>query len=210
MRRRGKLPVLAEVPERRDGGSRPGAQGRAALEGYSRLASALEGSRAVCTTGAARSPVAVGLATAATAEGRRVALLECDLAEPALAGDLGLSPTPGLHDYLREDARPPRIVQPLVLAGPAAGRAVDPLACIVAGEAAASAAGLLVSPRCAHAVEKLRHAYDLVVLLGPALDRDPDALRAVAGLADVAIACGTPREVPKRAPVALAGLVAVE
>ena len=73
-----------------------------------------------------------------------------------------------------------------------------------------SAAELLVSPRCAHAVEKLRHAYDFVVLLGPALDREPDALRAVAGLADVAIACGVPREVPKRPPVALAGLVAVE
>jgi polysaccharide biosynthesis transport protein len=209
MRRRARLPVLAEVPERRDGGARAGAQGRTALEAYSRLARALEGSGAVCTTGSARSAVAVGLATAATAEGRAVALLECDLAEPSLAADLGLSPAPGLHDYLREEAQPPRIVQPLVLAGPAAGRAADPLACIVAGASAASAAELLASARCAHAVEKLRHAYDLVVLSGPALDRDPDALRAVAGLADAAIACGTSREVPRRPPIPLAGLVAV-
>jgi hypothetical protein len=207
--RRRKLPLLAEVPAR-GGSSRAGAQGQVELEAYSRLARTIESAQAVCTTGSARSPVALGLATAATAEGRRVALLECDLAEPALAVALGLSPSPGLHEYLSDEAKPPRIVQPLVLAGPAAGRAAEPLACIVAGEPQQAAATLLASARCAHAVEKLRHAYDLLVLAGPSLDRDRDSLRAVAGLADTTIACGARREPPRRLPVSLAGLVAVE
>jgi len=209
-RRRRKLPLLAEVPARRDGGSRAGAQGRAGLEAYSRLARALESVQAVCTTGSARSSVALGLATAATAEGRRVALLECDLAEPTLAAALGLSPTPGLHEYLSGEAKPPRIVQPLVLAGPAAGRATEPLACIVAGEPESIPAALLASTRCAHAVEKLRHAYDLLVLAGPSLDRDRDSLRVLAALADTTIACGAPKEIPRRLPVSLAGLVVAE
>jgi tyrosine-protein kinase len=210
LRRRSKPPVLAEVPGRRGDGARPGAQGRAALQSYSRLARALDGVDAVCATGSARSPVAVGLATAATAAGRRVALLECDLAEPRLAAALGLSASPGLHEYLAGAAEPPLIVQPLVLAGPASGRATEPLACIVAGEPLSAPASMLASERCAHAVEKLRHAYDLLVLAGPPLDREPDALRAVAGLADAAIACGARRELPRRPPVALAGLAVVE
>jgi Mrp family chromosome partitioning ATPase len=207
--RRRRQAVLAEIPARREDRSRPGAHGRAELEAFSRLARALEGSRAVCATGSARLAVALGLATAATAEGRRVALLECDLATPSLAGALGLSATPGLREYLRGEAEAPQILQPLVLGGPASGRATEPLACIVAGNPEPSPAGLLDSAQCRHAIEKLRRAYDLVVVLAPPLDSDPDSLRAVAGLVEATVVCGAPAEVPKRPPVPLAGLVAV-
>jgi hypothetical protein len=204
---RRKPPVLAEVAVRPEGGSRAGAQGRAELQAYSRLARELGGEPAVCTTGSARASVALGLATAAAAEGQRVALLECDLAEPTLAAVLGLASAPGLHEYLSGTATPPRIVQPLVLAGPASGRATEPLACIVAGEPELAPAALLASARCAHAVEKLRRAYDLLVLAGPGLDRGPDSLRAVSGLVEATIACGSPKEIRRRQPVALTGLV---
>ena len=67
--------------------------------------------------------------------GRRTVLVECDLARPRLAADLGLAPGPGLHEYLRWEAEAAEILQPLVLAGPAAAGAGEPLVCIAAGRA---------------------------------------------------------------------------
>jgi MinD-like ATPase involved in chromosome partitioning or flagellar assembly len=209
-RRRRRPGVLAEVRAPEGDASRPGALGRAGLAAYSRLAAALADSRAVLVSGPAKSAAALGLAAAATAEGRRVALLECDLATPALAGTLGLSPRPGLHEYLREEAEAAQILQPLVLAGPASGRATKPLACIVAGEPTPTPVGLLDSERCDHAIEKLRRAYELLVIDGPPLSEDPDALRALAEHATTTIVCGGRAEIPKRLPLPVAGLVLVD
>jgi Mrp family chromosome partitioning ATPase len=184
-----------------------GALGRGQLDAYAGLATALAGSRVVLATGPARSEVALGLAAAATAQGRRVALLECDLASPALAGLLGLAVNPGLHEYLREEASATEIVQPLVLAGPASGRATEPLACIVAGRPEPEPAALLDSDRCLHATAKLRHAYELLVIGGPPAGPGPGPLRALADQVDTTIACGERRKVPKRLPIPFTGLV---
>ncbi len=82
---------------------------------------------------------------------------------------LGLAETPGLHEYLREDADATEILQSLVLAGPASGGATEPLACIVAGELEPSPVALLDSERCDQAIQNLRRAYDLLVIVGPPL-----------------------------------------
>lgn len=205
--RRGKPPVLAKVPAPTGSVARLGALGRGELEAYSDLALALAGSHAVLTTGPARSEVALGLAAAATAQGRRVALLECDLASPALAGLLGLSATPGLHEYLLGEVEATQILQPLVLAGPASGRAVEPLACIVAGEPEPEPAALLDSDRCIHATGKLRRAYDLLVVNGPAAGPSSGPLRALADQVDTTVVCGEKREIPKHLPIQVTGLV---
>ncbi len=206
--RRSKQSVLAEIPPQKQGASaRLGALGRHQLEAYSGLATALAGSASVLVTGPAKSAVALGLSAAAVAQSRRVALLECDLAAPTLARALGLSAAPGLRDYLLGEVEAAEIVQPLVLAGPASGRATEPLACIVAGDPEPTPVGLLDSERCDHAVEKLRHAYDLLVIDGPPLTEDPDSLRALAELAATTIVCGERREIPKRLPVSATGLV---
>ncbi|HVY77034.1 MAG TPA: hypothetical protein VG898_00830 [Solirubrobacterales bacterium] len=208
LRRRNKQPVLAEVPPRESSSSaRPGALGREQLSAFAGLARELAGSGSVFLTGPARASAALGLAAAATAEGRRVALLECDLAEPALAATLGLADTPGLHEYLREAADATQILQPLVLAGPAAGRATEPLTCIVAGEPEPQPVALLDSERCDHAIERLRRAYDLLVIAGPSLEEDPDSLRALAEHVSATLLCGERREIPKRPPVAATGAV---
>lgn len=207
MRRRRRQTVLAEVPLARRDGGRPGALGRAQLEAYAALAESLRESRSVFVTGPDRSDVALGLAAAATAAGRRVALLECDLAEPALAGRLGLAAAPGLHEYLRGEAEAPELLQPLMLAGPASGEATEPLVCVVAGEPEPAPVALLDSDRCDHAIERLRRSYELLVIAGPALSEDADSLRALAEHADIALAAGDRRAVPKRPPVSLAGLV---
>jgi hypothetical protein len=205
--RRSRHRVLARVPAPSGSATRQGALGRGQLDAYSDLALALTGSRAVLSTGPARSEVALGLAAAATAQGRRVALLECDLASPELAGLLGLATTPGFHEYLREDVGATQILQPLVLAGPASGRAVEPLACIVAGEPEPEPAALLDSDRCLHATGKLRRAYDLLVVAGPAAGPTPGPLRALADQVDTRIVCGGKREIPKRLPIPVDGLV---
>lgn len=205
--RRGRRLVLAEVPASQGAGSRPGALGRPQLEAYSGLAVALAGSRAVLATGPAKSDVALGLAAAASAEGRRVVLLEADLAAPALAGRLGLAAGPGLREYLLGEAEPPQILQSLVLAGPASGRAAEPLTCIAGGAPEPSPAALLDSDRCLHATGKLRRAYDLFVIDGPPAGPDSGPLRALADQVDAIVACGARREIPKRLPVPVAGVV---
>jgi hypothetical protein len=208
MRRRSRQPVLAEIPERRPG-SRPGALNRAELEAFSGLEEALGDARAVLATGPAGSAVALGLAAVAAAGGRRVALVECDLAGPVLAETLGISPAPGLHEYILGKAKPGQILQPLVPAGPASRRASEHLTCVVAGSPAATPAVLLASERCRHAVAMLRRAYDLVVLDGPPLGREESSLEALAGDADATIVCGRRRELPRRPPIAGAGFVVV-
>lgn len=204
LRRRSKQNVLAEIPAG-GGSSRPGALNRAALDACDKLAGSLDGS--VFLTGPARSRVALGIAAAATAQGKRVALLECDLAEPELADMLNLEHAPGLHEYLREEAEPGEILQPLVLAGPASGQATEPLTCIVAGEPEPTPVALLDSERCDLAIERLRRAYDLLVIDGPGLGEDPDTLRALAEHATTTIACGDQGEIPKRLPVDVSGVV---
>ncbi len=206
--RRNKQPVLAEVPLRESSPGRPGALGRAELAVYADLASKLSGKSSVFLTGPARAGAALGLAAAATAAGRRVALLECDLAEPALASMLGLAETPGLHDYLRDRADAKQILQPLVLAGPASGSAVEPLTCIVAGEPEPEPVALLDSERCDHAIERLRRAYDLLVIAGPSLEEETDSLRALGEHVAVTLVCGEPGQIPKRLPIAATGTVA--
>jgi Mrp family chromosome partitioning ATPase len=205
--RRRRRRVLAEIPAPRPASYRPGALDGDRLTAFSRLMSVLTGSRVVLATGPAKSEVALGLATAATAKGARVALLEADLAAPALAAVLGLSPSPGLHEFLLGEARAPQILQALVLAGPASGPAVEPLTCIVAGGSGPASEPLLASERCRHAIGRLRAAYELLVIDGPGLDRGPDAVRELAGLVDTTIVCGGRAEVPRRLPASVAGLV---
>jgi hypothetical protein len=206
LRRRARHPVLAEIPARRGDSSRP-AFGRPELEAFSQLAGALDGSRAVLATGPARSAVALGLATVATAKGSRVALLECDLAAPSLASALGLDPTPGLHEYLRGDADTAQVLQPLTLAGPASGGAGEPLVCVVAGVPEPAPDALLDSDRCDQAIQSLREAYDLLAIVGPSLEKGGDALPALAEHADATVVCGGRGEIPRRLPVPIAGSV---
>src|SRR3954447_20811667 len=126
----------------------------------------MDGRGVVLVTGepASKGPVSIAIATAAAAAGRRVALVECDLASPSLAVALELAPAPGLHEYLRWDAGAAQILQALVLAGPGSAGAEEPLVCVVAGEPTSSGAVLLSAESFRHAVENLRSAYELLIL----------------------------------------------
>jgi Mrp family chromosome partitioning ATPase len=190
---RGKLPVLAEIggPGTSDGGA--WSLVRADLEALSGLERGLDGRRTVAVSGEERLAAALALAAAARARGRRTVLVECDLARPRLAAEVGLAPAPGLHEYLRWEATAPQILQPLLLAGPASRRADEPLVCVVAGREEAEPETLLGLDSFRHAIAKLRTAYELVVLLAPPPDTASGPLEEVGAQADAVLAAVPPK-----------------
>jgi receptor protein-tyrosine kinase len=185
-----RLAVLAEIGAPSSSNGRTWGLRRADLEQLGGVRERLGDRRVVLVTGAeAVTPtVAVALAGVAAAAGGRTALVECDVERPRLAAGLGLSPTPGLHEYLRWEATPADVVQPLAPAGAAAAAEAGPLACVVAGRPGGSARALLGLGSFRHMTAKLRRAYDLVVLLGPPLEGAGGALGIVAEAADCSIA----------------------
>jgi Mrp family chromosome partitioning ATPase len=199
--------VLAEIPPRSSPELRTGTLRRADLEAFDGLLHELGAARVVLLTGngAARREVAVGLATAAVAAGRRTALLECDLVEPWLADALDLAGAPGLHEHLRGTAAVEDVLRPVVLTGPGSARAAEPLVCIVAGRPTAEGPRLLATALLTQALSGLRAAYELVVIAGPPLE-DEHSLRAMFGRVDSTIACLSPSE-PRSLPISVSGLV---
>lgn len=121
-----------------------------------------------------KSTIAVMLAHANAAAGKRTLLVECDLRRPALAGRLGLNQAPGLSDYLTGRARPEDVVQtvPAIPMGRSSlnggssvevGAAGPRFVCITAGSSPRPAE-LLASERFRAFLSQVRDAYDLVII----------------------------------------------
>jgi Mrp family chromosome partitioning ATPase len=195
---RGKLPVLAEISGGAPEGARAWSLRREDMEALARLPRALGERRLALVSGDQALTGSIALAGAAGASGRRSVLLECDLARPRLAADLGLAAAPGLHEYLRWEATAPQILQPLVLAGPAAAGTEQPLVCIVAGRRAADPATLIGLESFRHALAKLRRAYDLVVIAAPALESQCRSVDALAIHADTLLLALSPALASRR------------
>jgi len=218
LRGRTRLPLLAEIsgpPE----GERAWALRRGDFEALEAAPALLQGQRAVLVSGRREvAPVAaVALAAAASARGRRTILVECDLARPQLAARVGLEAMPGLHEYLRWEAEPADVLQPVALGGPAADPSAEPLACVCGGRPASKTETLLGLESFAHMVAKLRSAYELVLLSGPPLLEEPGPLLAAARQAD-ALVVATPASAAsdrafakalKRLPVPALGVIAI-
>jgi Mrp family chromosome partitioning ATPase len=218
---RSRLPVLAEVsgpPE----GTRAWSLRRGDFASLEGVLPQLAEQRVVLVAGEgeATSLAAIALATASASSGRRTILVECDLAQPRLAAQVGLAAAPGLHEYLRWEAEPGDVLQPLVLAGPAAGGAAEPLACVCGGRPATKAETLLGLQSFFHMVEKLRGAYELVLVVAPPVVEEAGACLAAARCADAAVA-GLPasaasgrggrsvRAAVRRLPIPALGTIAV-
>jgi polysaccharide biosynthesis transport protein len=215
LRGRRRLPVLAEIAGPAEA-TRAWALGRKDFEALAGAMPRLDEQRIVAVVGEGDEPAvaAIALASAAAASGRSVILVECDLARPRLAAQVGLAPTPGLHEYLRWEAEPADVLQPVALAGPATA-AGGQLVCVCGGRPATKAETLLGLQSFAHVVGKLRSAYELVLLIAPPVLSEPAASLAVAAQADAAIA-GLPsasdravRAAVRRLPPATLGAVAV-
>jgi Mrp family chromosome partitioning ATPase len=201
--------TLAEIPAPAASPLRPGTLRRGDQAAFGRLLEELDGVRVAMVTGAPRRKrvAAAGLAAAAAAAGRRTALLECDLADPTLADELGVALAPGLREYLCGEAEARRILRSLVLTGPGSAPARDPLVCVVAGRPAGDGEALLGSDGFRQAVAGLRDAHELVVVEGPPSSAAAAALGAAAAQADATLLCvGEDEEVPAL-PVEVVGLI---
>jgi len=200
LRGRTRLPVLARVsgpPE----DARVWSLRQADFEALETALQRLEAQRVVLVAGEREAaPVAaLALAAAAAASGRRTILVECDLAQPHLAAHVGLVAAPGLHEYLRWEAEPADVLQPVALGGPAANGSDDPLACVCGGRPASKAETLLGLQSFAHMIEKLRGAYELVLLSGPPPLEEPGPCLAAARQADAVVAATPASAVGDRA-----------
>jgi Mrp family chromosome partitioning ATPase len=105
--------------------------------------------------------IALGLAVSLAREGaRRVLLIEGVLRRPVLEGRLGLSPAPGLSDWLANGA-----------SGPVPVRQIEPSGTffLSGGAPQAEPAQLLESPAMAHLLEGARRAFDFTVVDCPPL-----------------------------------------
>jgi succinoglycan biosynthesis transport protein ExoP len=199
LRGRSRLPLLAEISGPVDG--RPWALGR---QDFASLREALpppSEQRVLAVVGEGEAPAitAISLAAAAAASGRGTILVECDLASPRLAGYVGLAAAPGLHEYLRWEADPRDVLQPVSLAGSGAGAGTQQLVCLAAGRPATKVETLLGLQSFAHMVAKLRGAYGLVVLLAPPVLSEPVSCLAVAAQANATVAGTTAVEANRRA-----------
>lgn len=210
MRAGRKLPVLAEVSGFEPGAERFFALRQADFDRLSALQGKLAETSCLLVSGEPELAGALGiaLAGAAGAAGRRVVLVECDLARPRLAVDLGLEPTPGLHEYLRWEATPEEVLQPLGMTGPAAGAESEPLVFIAAGRQAPDPATLFGLQSFRHMTAKLRGAYDFVVLVGPGFEEAGPGLAAVAARADGLLAAIGPDQASRRGGRELRGALA--
>jgi Mrp family chromosome partitioning ATPase len=221
LRRRASLPVLAEIAGPAEG-ARAWSLRREGFASLEAVLPLLAEQRAVLVSGEGEAALvaAIGLAAAATSAGRHTILVECDLAQPRLAAQIGLAAAPGLHEYLRWEAEPQDVIQPVVLGGPAASGATEPLVCICSGRPATKAETLLGLQSFAHMVAKLRAAYELVILAGASPVEEPGSCAAAARLADTVVA-GLPasaasgrdgravRAAISRLPIPVLGTIAV-
>jgi polysaccharide biosynthesis transport protein len=199
LRGRSRIPVLAEISGPVDG--RAWALRRQDFAGLTQLLPRLAEHRAVAVAGEGETTAvaAVAVAAAASASGRRTILVECDVARPRLAAHVGLSASPGLHEYLRWEAEPQGILQPVVLAGSATASAADPLVCVCGGRPATKAETLLGLQSFGHMVEKLRAAYELTILLAPPVLGESTAASAVISQTAATVAGLSAADAAKRA-----------
>jgi Mrp family chromosome partitioning ATPase len=216
MLRRSRLPVLAEISGPAEG--RAWSLRRGDFASLEQVLPQLAQRRVVMVAGEGEEPAtaAIALAAAAAVSGRRTVLVDCDLAHPRSSAHLGLDPAPGVHEYLRWEAEPQDVLQPVALFGQAAAGAGEPLVCICAGRPATKPETLLGLQSFSHMVERLRGAYQLVLLVSPPIAGEPGACHAVARQAD-AVLVGLPadggdrqlRVATRRLPIPTLGGVAV-
>jgi Mrp family chromosome partitioning ATPase len=120
-----------------------------------------------------KTTVSIGIALAAAASGLRTLLVEADFHRPVHADRLGLSPGPGLADYLRGGVDPHDVLQIHRFVDPAVAYASNgsegqlteaALVCLTAGNLGTLSTEVIGSGRFSEFISKVQRAYDLVVI----------------------------------------------
>ncbi len=138
---------------------------------YTRLALAGAGkalrSILICsaTPGEGKTFTTLALAKSAAENGGKVLVIDCNMRRPALAGQLGISPTNGLAEILRGEIEPEQTVVKTALSG---------ISFISSGALRGDASLLLFEGRMPKLMSWAEQ-FDLVLLDGPAAASLPDA-----------------------------------
>jgi non-specific protein-tyrosine kinase len=121
-------------------------------------------------SGEGKTTTAVGLAATAAQDSpdRKVLLVEADLDRPVLASDFAVDPSPGLVDCLLSDEPVQHAYRTTFLHN---------LHLMPSGTNANNFGRLLRSPRMREVLEAMKRSYDLVILDGPAVLANSDAIR---------------------------------
>ena len=121
-------------------------------------------------SGEGKTTTALGLAVTAAqdAPDRKVILVEADLDRPVLADDFGVDPRPGLVDCLLSDQPVQRAYRTTFLHN---------LHLLPAGDVAGGQGRLVRSSWMPHVLEMMKRSYDLIIVDGPAVLVNSDAVR---------------------------------
>jgi capsular exopolysaccharide synthesis family protein len=121
-------------------------------------------------SGEGKTTTAVGLAVTAAqdAPDRKVLLVEADLDRPVMAGDFAVDASPGLVDCLFSDEPVQSAYRTTFLHN---------LHLMPAGISSGNLGRLLRSPQMPEVLETMKRRYDLVILDGPAVLVNSDAMR---------------------------------
>ncbi len=134
-----------------------------------------------------KSVVTIALARSAQLSGNRVLTIECDLRQPSFARRFSGSMAPGLAEILRGDAEWRETVQQ---------DPITSMAFIAAGKPGGDLLGLFLSDAMDALLNRVRQAYDLVLLDAPPVQAMTEA-RVIAAAADATLVCvrwgSTPR-----------------
>lgn len=122
-------------------------------------------------SGEGKSLTAVNLAFALSQLDKKVILLDCDMRRPTLAEKLGVLKQPGLSSYLTGQIDLLDLVQPCNLKGHEQAFHV-----ISAGQNPPNPVELLSSARMKKALDKMRKAYDYVIMDLPPVGEVTDAM----------------------------------
>ena len=129
-------------------------------------------------SGEGKSLTAVNLAYTLSELNKKVILVDCDMRRPTLAEKLKIRKKPGLSSYLTAQSHLVDLLQDCNLSGDKTAFHV-----ITAGQNPPNPVELLSSDRMKRCLEKLRQAYDYVILDLPPVGEVSDAM-AVANVTD--------------------------
>lgn len=136
---------------------------QAHIPNYPQLTIAVTSAR----TGEGKTTTALNLAVALANSGRRVVLVDANMRNPELSLLLGLDGRPGFSDILSDGMRFVHALYP---------SKHPSLFLLPAGRAVANYADVLSSVRLREAIERLSKGADAVILDGPAIQEEQDAL----------------------------------
>lgn len=136
-----------------------------------------------------KSTVALNLAISSAHAGLRTVLVEGDFHEPVLAVERGLSPLPGLSEFLTDQASLDTVVQTVSFSAGERNFDEGTLDFITAGAMPPNPAQMLESQEMRRLIGTLEETYELVIIDSPPISVVSDAIPLLGSVSGLIIIC---------------------